>query len=84
MANAPSPFFSWGSDLSKGIALTHERVLAWLVPGLLAGTVSALVWIGSNIADIRTSLGVAVFRIEDHERRIDNLEALFLPTTPKP
>lgn len=46
-----------------------------ILPGLIAGLLG---WIATNIAGIRESLAIAVTKIEDHERRLENLETLFL------
>jgi hypothetical protein len=66
-------------------ARVFESMLNWLVPALLGAVVvvgsavcSSLWAIADKLAGINTSLAVTVYRIDDHERRLDNLETLFL------
>jgi hypothetical protein len=66
-------------------AKLYESLLNWLVPALLGavvvvgGAVCSSLWaIADKLSGINTSLAVAVYRIDVHERRLDNLETLFL------
>ena len=63
-------------------AVTHEKLNEWLVPGLLAVLVAVLSWMAVTLNDISRNLAVATVRIEDHDRRLANLEALYLHNTP--
>lgn len=49
-----------------------------LTPYILTAILGLMGWIATNIAGIRESLAVAVTKVEDHDRRISNLETLFL------
>lgn len=58
----------------------QENMIAWLVPALLA----FLGWVGQSIvdklSDLNTTMAVAVQRVDDHDRRLGNLEALYFST----
>lgn len=58
------------------MTLRSEKVLDWLVPCLLTATLGVLGWMGLNISEISKNLAVAVYKIDDHERRINRLENL--------
>lgn len=59
-------------------AVTFQQVLQWILPFLLSYVAYAMKDIGSELRNISTSLAVAVQRVEDHDRRIANLEQLCL------
>lgn len=63
----------------------EQRVAGWVVPVLLSalipiggGLVSMLFGIKKELGDIARTLAVIVYRVDDQERRLDNLETLFL------
>lgn len=62
--------------------VTHEKLTEWMIPGLLVVLVAVLSWMAVTLNDISRSLAVATTRIEDHDRRLANLEALYLRNTP--
>lgn len=59
-------------------AVTFQQVLQWILPLLLSYTAYAMKDIGTELRSISTSLAVAVQRVEEHDRRIANLEQLCL------
>jgi len=61
--------------------LTQRSVAQAVVPCLLALASAFLGWIGVNIQELTKTVAVAVARIEDHDRRLSNLETLFLRTS---
>lgn len=54
--------------------VSHAKLLDWLLPVLLTAVLGVLAWMGQNIADMSKSLAVAVSKIDDHERRLGDLE----------
>jgi len=69
----------------------EHRVAGWVVPVLLSalvsiggGLVSMLFGIKKELGDIATSMALIAYRVDDHERRLDNLETLFLKTYQNP
>ena len=63
-----------------------------LTTGLIGLLLSLIAWnvnqatdqlraMNIKIAEIGQTLAVAVFRLEDHERRLGNLETLYMKTT---
>jgi hypothetical protein len=46
----------------------------WIIPALLSTLIAILAWMAMSIQDIGKSLAVAVTKIDEHERRITNLE----------
>ncbi len=55
-------------------------MLEWLIPALLA----FLGWVGTSIveklSELNSTVKVAVQRVDDHDRRLGNLEALYFST----
>lgn len=49
-------------------------VLSWIVPVLMSVMVGILGWMAQNIHSISKSLAVVVYRVDNHEERIDALE----------
>lgn len=60
-----------------GQSVTHAKVNDWLVPALLGACVGVLAWMAITLYDISGTLRVSVYRIEEHERRLSNLETLY-------
>lgn len=54
----------------------ETKVLNWIMPALLSATLAVLGWMAVNINRISENLAVAVYKIDDHEKRIDVLEVL--------
>lgn len=52
----------------------EKKLLDWLMPVLLSATLAVLGWMAVNINRISENLAVAVYKIDDHEKRIDVLE----------
>ena len=50
----------------------------WLIPGLLSLLLAVLSWMASSVHDMSSTLAGAVNEIKDHDRRLENLETLFL------
>jgi hypothetical protein len=55
--------------------LRSDNVLSWLIPSFLAALLGILGWIGVNINEMSKSLALVVYRIDDHEKRIDYIES---------
>lgn len=55
-----------------------------LIETMMAVGLAVLSWMALNIHDMSKSLAVFGVRIEDHDRRILNLESLFLTPTRTP
>ena len=49
-------------------------MLDWLMPGLLSATLAVLGWMAVNINRISENLAVAIYKVDDHKKRIDYLE----------
>ncbi len=60
------------------VGISHKEAAGWLIPVMLAALLGVLGWMATNIAEISKTMSVAVTRVEDHERRLANLETLFL------
>jgi hypothetical protein len=58
--------------------MTAPRMPEWLIPSLLSILVAILSWMANNIHNMAGTLAVAVNEIRDHDRRLENLESLFL------
>jgi hypothetical protein len=58
--------------------MPSSRMPEWLIPSLLSVLVAILSWMASNIHNMASTLAVAVSEIKEHDRRIENLETLFL------
>lgn len=58
--------------------ISYEKVFALLVPFLLSVLVGVLSWMGLTLHEIAGSLRVVVYRLDDHDRRIQHLESFFL------
>lgn len=58
------------------MSLTPNRVLDWLIPALLVAALGLLGWMGETLSQISRTLAVAVSKIDDHERRILNIEGI--------
>jgi hypothetical protein len=58
--------------------LTDSRIVNWLLPALLSAGVGALGWLALSVSDLSGSVRELVVQMGDHERRLDNLETLFL------
>ena len=56
------------------MVISDKRVVDWLIPALLAGLLSVLAWMGTNLQDISQSLAVAVVRVDNLDARVQNLE----------
>lgn len=56
----------------------YRRIAEWTVPVLMAAATYSLQQINSEMSEISKSLAVAVQKIEDHDRRLENLETLYL------
>jgi hypothetical protein len=74
--------------MAREDAVTHSAAMIWLMPVLLGGviTVGALMvqalWsITEKLGDTNRHLAVAIQRVDNLERRTDNLETLFFRTT---
>jgi hypothetical protein len=65
-------------------AVTHKEISGRALGFMAAAALALLGWIGTNIHQISTTLAVAVTKIEEHERRISNLETLFLEPMRRP
>jgi hypothetical protein len=50
----------------------------WLIPGLLSCLLAVLSWLANSVHQMAGTLAVAVSEIKDHDRRLQNLETLFL------
>lgn len=69
------------SDLDDPLGeskITDRRVTGWLIPALLMTLIGILGWMALTLQDMSRTLAVAAYQIQDHERRIENLETLFL------
>jgi hypothetical protein len=61
-----------------------QKALDWIMPALVSAGVGGIFGIYKEMSQISTSLAVAISKIQDHDRRLDNLETLFLnPTKPR-
>lgn len=58
--------------------VTWEKVGTVLVPALLTILIGVLSWMAANIAEINRTLAVAVQRVDELDRRVSNLETLYL------
>lgn len=58
--------------------LTDKRLSDYLIPALLAAGVGSLAWLGLSVSDMAATLRVIVYRVDDHEARLDNIETLYL------
>lgn len=58
--------------------MTYENLMAWFVPALLTIAVGVLAWMASEISEMSESLAVAVYKIDDHEARLDVLEHRYI------
>jgi hypothetical protein len=58
--------------------MAAPRMPEWLIPSLLSILVAILSWMASNIHNMAGTLAVAVSEIKDHDRRLQNLETLYL------
>lgn len=58
--------------------ITDNRIVNWLLPALLTGGVGALLWLATSVSDLSGAVREIAATLGDHERRIDNLETLFL------
>jgi hypothetical protein len=56
------------------MTLKSDDVLSWLVPAFLAALLAILGWMAVSMNNISTALGVVVYRVDNHEIRIDQLE----------
>lgn len=56
--------------------VSHAKMLDWLLPVLLTAVLGVLAWMGQNISDMSRYLAVAVSKIDDHERRLGNIEGV--------
>ena len=54
----------------------EKKMLDWLMPALLSATLAVLGWMAININRISENLAVAVYKIDDHEKRLDYLELI--------
>lgn len=54
--------------------LETATVLSWVVAVLMSVMVAILGWMAQNIHSISKSLAVVVYRVDNHEERIDALE----------
>lgn len=61
--------------------ITDKQLVDYLIPALLTVAVALLGWLAVSVAGLDGSMKVAVVRIDDHERRLDNLEVLYFRTT---
>ena len=59
-------------------SVTHRDVSGRLLTFMAAAALALLGWIGTTLYQMSSTLAVAVTRIEDHDRRLTNLETLFL------
>lgn len=55
--------------------ISHQKLTGWMVPALLTGALGILTWMATNLNRISESLAVVVYRLENHEKRIDVLES---------
>lgn len=55
-----------------------EKIMDWIMPVLLSAAVAGIGGIYRELTQISTSLAVAITKIQDHDRRLENLETLFL------
>lgn len=58
--------------------LSYQALVSWFVPVMLTAGVGALGWIGINMQRLSETLVVIAYRVDNHEGRLSNLEALFL------
>lgn len=58
--------------------ISWQKLGEILVPLLLTLLCAILGWMASNISEINSSLAVAVVKIDEHDRRLSNLETLYL------
>lgn len=59
-------------------AITHAKAVDWLLPVLLTMLIGVVSWMAKNIARISESLAVVTTVTENHERRLDRMEELYL------
>jgi hypothetical protein len=56
--------------------VTHETVSSWIIPVLLTTCIGVLSWMAITLQDIGRNLAVVVYRVDDHERRMQALEGI--------
>lgn len=64
--------------------ISYEKVFVLIVPILLSILVGVLSWMSVTLHQIAGSLQVVVYRLDEHDRRIQNLETLFLEQRAQP
>lgn len=64
------------------MTLQAQKLLDWIIPVLLGAVVYSLAEIRKELGILNASLAVAASRVEDHDRRLSNLETLFLKQVP--
>lgn len=62
----------------------YEKLTDWIVPVLLAAACKILWDMQGELRSIAITSAVGAQRTSDHERRLDNLEHLFLRTVQDP
>lgn len=50
----------------------------WAMPLMFGTLISILAWIAVTLQSMSNTLAVAVTKVEDHDRRLSNLEQLYM------
>jgi hypothetical protein len=50
----------------------------WAMPLMFGTLISILAWIAVTLQSMSNTLAVAVTKVEDHDRRLSNLETLYM------
>ena len=59
--------------------MPHKQTLPdWAMPLMFGTLISILAWIAVTLQSMSNTLAVAVTKVEDHDRRLSNLETLYL------
>lgn len=56
------------------MASSADKLNSWLMPTLLTAALAVLGWMALTLTSISESLAVVVYKVENHEKRIDTLE----------
>ncbi len=62
--------------------VTNDKFVSWLIPAIMTGTMAILGWVGNTLNKISESLAVVVYKVENHEKRIDYLERTDIRSRP--
>lgn len=62
-----------------GTSMPPKQTLPdWAMPLMFGTLISILAWIAVTLQSMSNTLAVAVTKVEDHDRRLSNLETLFM------